>query len=85
MSALANLLQIASASSEPSAHSASPSQRHLPGRHWPLLQVKSVDAHVFFPEEEGRNKTSDQKKEGLSGTIFIATTIHVEVNLSLNI
>lgn len=42
------LLQIESASSEPSAHSTSPSQRHLAGRHCPFLQVKSVAAHVFF-------------------------------------
>lgn len=45
------LLQIASASSEPSAHSGSPSQRHLAGTHCPFLQAKSVVAHVFFAVE----------------------------------
>lgn len=48
---LGYLLQIASASSEPSAHSGSPSQRHLAGTHWPFLQAKSVVAHVFFAVE----------------------------------
>lgn len=46
-----NLLQIASASSEPSAHSGSPSQRHRAGTHCPFLQAKSVVAHVFFAVE----------------------------------
>lgn len=45
------LLQIASASSEPSAHSGSPSQRHLAGTHCPFLQAKSVVAHVFLAVE----------------------------------
>lgn len=45
------LLQIASASSEPSAHSGSPSQRHRAGTHCPFLQAKSVVAHVFFAVE----------------------------------
>ena len=50
------LLQIASASSEPSAHSGSPSQRHLAGTHCPFLQAKSVVAHVFFAVETKDNK-----------------------------
>lgn len=50
------LLQIASASSEPSAHSGSPSQRHLAGTHCPFLQAKSVVAHVFFAVEKERER-----------------------------
>lgn len=50
-----NLLQIASASSDPSAHSGSPSQRHLEGTHCPFLQAKSVVAHVFFAAETQKN------------------------------
>lgn len=62
-----HLLQIASASSEPSAHSGSPSQRHLAGTHCPFLQAKSVVAHVFFAVETkreiqryGGDKSSDR-------------------------
>lgn len=46
------LLHIASASSEPSAHSGSPSQRHRAGTHCPFLQAKSVVAQVFFAVEK---------------------------------
>lgn len=58
------LLQIASASSEPSAHSGSPSQRQRAGTHWPFLQAKSVVAHVFFAAEtkqEGKTQVTSKK------------------------
>lgn len=51
------LLQIASASSEPSAHSGSPSQRQRAGTHCPFLQAKSVVAHVFFAAETEERET----------------------------
>lgn len=54
------LLHIVSASSEPSAHSGSPSQRHLAGTHCPFLQAKSVVAHVFFAVET--NETTNINK-----------------------
>ena len=43
-----DLLQVASASSEPSGHSGSPSQRQRPGTHWPFMQANSAGAHVFL-------------------------------------
>lgn len=51
------LLQIASASSEPSAHSGSPSQRQRAGTHCPFLQAKSVVAHVFLAAETREGNT----------------------------
>lgn len=72
MRRVCNLLQITSASSEPSAHSASPSQRHLAGRHCPLLQAKSVVAHVFFPVEREENCLKTTMKTS-SGKTLITT------------
>lgn len=65
---LRHLLQVASASSEPSAHSGSPSQRHRAGTHWPFLQVKSVVAHVFFAVED--NITLETPQQQKSWVIF---------------
>lgn len=43
-----HLLQVSSASSEPSGHSGSPSHRQRPGTHWPFKQANSAGAHVFL-------------------------------------
>lgn len=59
------LLQIASASSEPSAHSGSPSQRHRAGTHWPFLQVKSVVAHVFFAVKGNITLATPQQEDSV--------------------
>lgn len=67
-SQLRHLLQVASASSEPSAHSGSPSQRHRAGTHWPFLQVKSVVAHVLFAVEN--NVTLETPQQRQSSVIF---------------
>lgn len=57
------LLQVSSASSEPSGHSGSPSHRQRPGTHWPFKQANSAGAHVFLAGQ--RNK--EEEEEGLWG------------------
>lgn len=69
---VSDLLQIASASSEPSAHSDSPSQRHLAGTHCPFLQAKSVVAHVFFAVETKASSINDFKR-GKGGQLLYET------------
>lgn len=68
---MGRLLQVASASSEPSAHSGSPSQRQRAGTHWPFLQVKSVVAQVFFAVEDNITLESAQQH---SSVIFNLST-----------
>lgn len=65
------LLQVASASSEPSAHSGSPSQRQRAGTHWPFLQVKSVVAQVLLAAEDNITLESAQQH---SSVIFNLST-----------
>lgn len=50
------LLQVSSASSEPSGHSGSPSHRQRPGTHWPFKQANSAGAHVFLAGQWNREK-----------------------------
>lgn len=50
------LLQVSSASSEPSGHSGSPSHRQRPGTHWPFKQANSAGAHVFLAGQRNRDK-----------------------------
>lgn len=50
-----HLLQVSSASSEPSGHSGSPSHRQRPGTHWPFKQANSAGAHVFLAAHRERN------------------------------
>lgn len=68
---MGHLLQVASASSEPSAHSGSPSQRQRAGTHWPFLQVKSVVAQVFFAMEDNVTLEAAQQH---SSVIFKLST-----------
>lgn len=70
------LLQIASASSEPSAHSGSPSQRHLAGTHCPFLQAKSVVAHVFFAMETKENMQHYYYYDSKKGEAKLLSTGH---------
>lgn len=64
------LLHIASASSEPSAHSGSPSQRHLAGTHCPFLQAKSVVAHVFFAVDTNETANINKVEETVYESFF---------------
>ena len=49
-------LHAASDSSDPSGHSSSPSHFHLAGMQWPLSQVKSDSAQVFFAARKKKEK-----------------------------
>lgn len=58
------LLQVSSASSEPSGHSGSPSHRQRPGTHWPFKQANSAGAHVFLAAHRG----AERREEVRGGT-----------------
>lgn len=73
------LLQMASDSSEPSAHSGSPSQRHLAGTHCPLLQANSVVAHVFFAAEKQKGCAMLHLKHQREMKSFHVTLCHASV------
>lgn len=56
-------LHAASDSSDPSGHSSSPSHFHLAGMQWPLSQVKSDSAQVFFAARKKKKSTWHEYKQ----------------------
>lgn len=58
-----HLLQVSSASSEPSGHSGSPSHRQRPGTHWPFKQANSAGAHVFLAARKEKGNTHGGEEE----------------------
>lgn len=64
-------LHAASDSSDPSGHSSSPSHFHLAGMQWPLSQVKSDSAQVFFAARKKK-----KEKKVLSMNISRAEDLH---------
>lgn len=60
-----HLLQVSSASSEPSGHSGSPSHRQRPGTHWPFKQANSAGAHVFLAAQRGRETQTESNSENM--------------------